>query len=200
MRNNQPVTGREYQFPHGKTVISYTNLKGQITRANDAFIDLSGFTQAELMGQPHNLVRHPDMPTEAFRDMWDTLKKGRPWSGLVKNRRKDGDHYWVRAYASPLADGTGYVSVRVAASRQEISAAEQLYTEMRNDNRIRLDEGRLVSNNVLAKFFRLITNINIVTRLWLLAANGVSGFFVAIAAEWYGLDEAAIAEKCSPPI
>ncbi|QWY74912.1 MAG: PAS domain-containing protein [Ferrovum myxofaciens] len=75
MRNNQPVTGREYQFPHGKTVISYTNLKGQITRANDAFIDLSGFTQAELMGQPHNLVRHPDMPTEAFRDMWDTLKK-----------------------------------------------------------------------------------------------------------------------------
>ncbi len=77
MRNNQPVSGREYPFPQGKTVISYTNLKGQITRANDAFIDLSGFTKAELMDQPHNLVRHPDMPSEAFRDMWDTLKKGR---------------------------------------------------------------------------------------------------------------------------
>ncbi|HEY8887681.1 MAG TPA: PAS domain-containing methyl-accepting chemotaxis protein [Gallionella sp.] len=187
MRNNQPVSGREYPFPQGKTVISYTNIKGQITRANDAFIDLSGFTKAELMDQPHNLVRHPDMPPEAFRDMWDTLKKGRPWSGLVKNRRKDGDHYWVRAYASPLADGTGYVSVRVAASRQEISAAEQLYTEMRDDKRIRLDEGQLVSNNVLAKIFRPIANISIAARLWLLAANGVSGFFVAIAAEWYGL-------------
>lgn len=123
MRNNQPVTGREYPFPQGKTVISYTNLKGQITRANNAFIELSGFTKEELMGQPHNIVRHPDMPPEAFRDLWDTLKKGRPWSGLVKNRRKDGDHYWVRAYASPLADGSGYVSVRVAASHQETSAA-----------------------------------------------------------------------------
>lgn len=86
MRNNQPVTGREYPFPQGKTVISYTNLKGQITRANDAFVELSGFTVDELIGQPHNLVRHPDMPEEAFRDLWDTLKKGRPWSGLVKNR------------------------------------------------------------------------------------------------------------------
>jgi len=78
MRNNQPVSGREYPFPHGKTVISYTNLKGQITRANEAFIELSGFTKEELMDQPHNLVRHPDMPPEAFRDLWDTLKKGRP--------------------------------------------------------------------------------------------------------------------------
>lgn len=145
MRNNQPVSGREYPFPQGKTVISYTNIKGQITRANDAFVELSGFTVDELIGQPHNLVRHPDMPEEAFRDLWDTLKKGRPWSGLVKNRRKDGDHYWVRAHASPLADGSGYVSVRVAASREEVTAAEQLYTKMRSDSSIKLDEGLVLA-------------------------------------------------------
>ncbi|MDO8207431.1 MAG: PAS domain-containing methyl-accepting chemotaxis protein [Gallionella sp.] len=187
MRNNQPVTGREHPFPQGQTVISYTDLKGQITRANDAFVELSGYTREELIGHAHNIVRHPDMPAEAFRDLWDTLKKNRPWSGLVKNRRKNADHYWVRAYASPLADGTGYVSVRVAADRQEINAAEQLYARMRGDNSIRLDEGQLVSNTVLAKIFRPITRISIAARLWLLAANGIVGFVAAIAGGWYGL-------------
>ncbi len=188
MRNNQPVSGREFPFPEGKTVISYTNLKGQITRANAAFVELSGYTRDELIGQPHNLVRHPDMPPEAFRDLWDTLKKGRPWSGLVKNRRKDGDHYWVRAYASPLADGSGYVSVRVAASREEIGAAEQLYAKTNRDARISLDEGQVVSGNALARLSRRFNNISIATRLWLLTANGVAGFILAIAAIWYGLD------------
>lgn len=181
MRNNQPVSGREYPFPQGETVISYTNLKGQITRANEAFIELSGFTKTELIGQPHNTVRHPDMPPEAFRDLWDTVKKGRPWSGLVKNRRKDGDHYWVRAYVSPLADGSGYVSVRVAASRQEISAAEALYARMRNDDSIRLDEGLVIGSSMLAKFMRRIGSLSLATRLWLLAFNGVIGFALAIA-------------------
>jgi aerotaxis receptor len=181
MRNNQPVTGREYPFPQGKTVISYTNLKGQITRANDAFIQLSGFTKEELMGQPHNLVRHPDMPPEAFRDLWDTLKKGRPWSGLVKNRRKDGDHYWVRAYASPLADGSGYVSVRVAASRQEIDAAERLYSQMLHSDNIKLDEGQVVKGNVFAKLMRAI-NLGITARLWLMACSGIAVLMLVIAA------------------
>jgi aerotaxis receptor len=191
MRNNQPVTGREYPFPKGKTVISYTNLKGQITRANDAFIELSGFTKEELMGQPHNLVRHPDMPPEAFRDLWDTLKKGRPWSGLVKNRRKDGDHYWVRAYASPLADGTGYVSVRVAASRQEVDAAERLYSQMQHNEGIKLDEGQLVSDNILAKLMRRI-RIGIAARLWLMACSGIAGLMLVIAAGWFGFSETAL--------
>ncbi|MGA8862354.1 MAG: methyl-accepting chemotaxis protein [Gallionella sp.] len=191
MRNNQPVTGREYPFPQGKTVISYTNLKGQITRANDAFIELSGFTKEELMGQPHNIVRHPDMPPEAYRDLWDTLKKGRPWSGLVKNRRKDGDHYWVRAYASPLADGSGYVSVRVAASHQETSVAENLYANMRNDNGIRLDEGQVVSGNVFARLMRWF-RFGIATKLWLMAFSGVVALILVIAAGWYGLGETTV--------
>lgn len=192
MRNNQPVSGREYPFPQGKTVISYTNLKGQITRANESFVELSGFTREELLGQPHNLVRHPDMPPEAFRDLWNTLKNGRPWSGLVKNRRKDGDHYWVRAYASPLADGTGYVSVRVAATRQEINAADQLYAQMRNDDGIRLDEGQPVGGSVLARLVRRAGNTGIATRLRLMAGSGIAGFILLVSAGRYGLDETAV--------
>lgn len=144
MRDNQPVTHREFFFPFGKTIVSYTNLDGTITRVNEGFVELSGFSRKELIGQPHNLVRHPDMPPEVFRDMWSTLKKGRSWSCLVKNRRKNGDYYWVRANVSPLADGTGFVSVRTEASREEISAAEQLYSRMRNDQSIRMDEGHPV--------------------------------------------------------
>ncbi len=195
MRNNQPVTGREYAFPQGKTVISYTDLKGKITRANETFIELSGFLKEELIGQPHNIVRHPDMPTEAFRDVWDTLKKGRPWSGLVKNRRKNGDHYWVRAYASPLADGTGYVSVRVAASRQEIEAAERLYAQMRADQNIKLDEGQVVNNGVFAKLAATFNNMRIVSRLWLLSISGLMGFVLAIAIGWQGLSSSTKALK-----
>jgi len=190
MRNNQPVTGREYPFPQGQTVISYTNQKGQITRANEAFIALSGFTEKELMGQPHNLVRHPDMPPEAFRDLWDTIKKGRPWSGLVKNRRKDGDHYWVRAYASPLADGSGYVSVRVAATRQEISAAESLYARMQNDDRIKLDEGQLAPRSLLGKLGSMFGNMRMVSRLWSLSLSALAGFVVAITVGWLGVNSA----------
>ena len=187
MRNNEPVTGREYPFPQGQTVISYTDLKGQITRANNIFIELSGFSKEELIGKPHNLVRHPDMPPEAFRDMWDTLKKGRPWSGLVKNRRKDGDHYWVRAYASPLADGSGYVSVRVAPSREEITFTENLYSKMRSNESVHLDEGLVVSNNAFAKFIRPLSKLSIAARLWLLIANGIVGFGVAFAGEFFHL-------------
>ncbi len=186
MRNNQPVTGREHPFPNGKTVISYTNLKGQITRANDEFVELSGFTLAELLGQPHNLVRHPDMPSEAFRDLWETLKKGRPWSGLVKNRRKNGDHYWVRAYASPLADGTGYVSVRVAATRKEVTAAEELYARMRSNAGIKLDEGQVVSSGPFAKFGHYLDGIRIAPRLWSLAASGLACFAFAVVVGWFG--------------
>ncbi len=186
MRNNQPVTGREYPFPHGQTVISYTNLKGQITRANKAFIELSGFTKEELIGQPHNIVRHPDMPPEAFRDLWATLKKGRPWSGLVKNRRKDGDHYWVRAYASPLADGSGYVSVRVAASRDEIDSAEMIYARMRQGGTDYLDEGIVLKRSLWPGIGTRLKGMSIAARLWALSLTGVAGFALTIVAKFQG--------------
>ncbi|MFP3498148.1 PAS domain-containing protein, partial [Pseudomonas sp. SIMBA_059] len=95
---------------------------------------MSGFSTDELVGQPHNVVRHPDMPKEAFADMWATLKNGEPWTALVKNRRKNGDHYWVRSNTVPVmrnGQPTGYMSVRTKASRDEIAAADALYRAFR---------------------------------------------------------------------
>ena len=134
MRVNQPVTQREYEFPDNATLMSTTDTQSHIQYANAAFIEVSGFTREEIAGQPHNLVRHPDMPVEAFADMWATLKGGEPWTALVKNRRKNGDHYWVRANAVPVVRNgrpAGYMSVRTKASRDEIAATEQFYREVR---------------------------------------------------------------------
>ena len=130
MRNNQPVTHQEFAFSDDATLMSTTDLNSYITYANDAFIEVSGFTPEEINGQPHNMVRHPDMPPEAFADMWATLKQGLPWTALVKNRRKNGDHYWVRANAIPVKrNGAvhGYMSVRTKPTREEINEAEALY-------------------------------------------------------------------------
>jgi aerotaxis receptor len=134
MRDNQPVTQHEYALPGDVTLMSTTDAQSRITYANEAFAQVSGYTLEELQGQPHNLVRHPDMPAEAFADMWVTLKGGEPWTALVKNRRKNGDHYWVRANATPVVrDGrpAGYMSVRTGASREEITAAEAMYRDFR---------------------------------------------------------------------
>lgn len=136
MRVNTPVTQREFPIPDGVTLVSTTDLKGKITYANDAFVAVSGYTREELYGKPHNMIRHPDMPPEAFRDMWATLQAGSPWSAMVKNRRKDGDHYWVMANATPiLNDGKpeGYMSVRTRPTREEINGAEELYKRMREE-------------------------------------------------------------------
>lgn len=96
MRTNLPITQVEYSYASDDLLISRTNLKGEITYANPAFVAVSGFELEELLGANHNLVRHPDMPPAAFKDFWETIQQGKPWSGLVKNRRKNGDHYWVR--------------------------------------------------------------------------------------------------------
>jgi aerotaxis receptor len=114
--------------------MSTTDTDSRLTYANEAFIGVSGFTNEELMGQPHNIVRHPDMPREAFADMWSTLKSGAAWTALVKNRRKDGDHYWVRANATPIVRGgrvVGYMSVRTRPGDDEVQAAEALYRDFR---------------------------------------------------------------------
>lgn len=134
MRNNQPVTQREFDFPANATLMSTTDTQSYITYANAAFIAVSGFELDEIIGQPHNMVRHPEMPAEAFADMWATLKAGRSWTAVMKNRRKDGDHYWVRANAAPVVrDGqvAGYMSVRTKPSRTEIEGAETLYRAFR---------------------------------------------------------------------
>jgi aerotaxis receptor len=133
LKVNLPVTQNEVPFPKGRYVVSRTDLKGSITYANDTFVDLSGFSQDELIGKNHNLVRHPDMPAAAFQNLWDTVKEGRPWRGIVKNRCKNGDFYWVEALVVPLRkdDRTiGYMSVRTEPSRAQVSEAEALYRQL----------------------------------------------------------------------
>ncbi|MBN9420820.1 MAG: Tar ligand binding domain-containing protein, partial [Candidatus Accumulibacter sp.] len=127
---NQPVTNNEIVLRDETLIVSKTNLKGQITYINKDFLDISGFPEAELIGEPHNIVRHPDMPAEAFEDFWRDLKAGRPWTGLVKNRCKNGDFYWVLATATPIREGgqiTGYLSVRRKPTAQQVEAAERAY-------------------------------------------------------------------------
>ncbi|MDX5628842.1 MULTISPECIES: methyl-accepting chemotaxis protein [unclassified Brenneria] len=134
MRLNTPVTQQEYLLDMDTILMSTTDTKSHITYANSAFINVSGFSESELLNQPHNIVRHPDMPVEAFADMWFTLKQGDSWTGLVKNRRNNGDYYWVRANVTPVYHQnqlTGYISVRNTPSADEIKLVEPLYAAMK---------------------------------------------------------------------
>ena len=148
MKINMPVSNVESELPAGEFIYSSTDLKGVIIEANEAFAKVSNFTREEMIGQSHNIVRHPDIPPEAFEDMWRDLKVGRPWRGVVKNRRKDGGFYWVVANVSPVReDGkvVGYQSVRGRPSREEITAAEAAYKRIKaGDKSIYVDHGRVI--------------------------------------------------------
>ena len=133
MRTNHPVSGREVAVGETANILSTTDLKGTITYANADFVAISGFSEAELLGQPHNIVRHPDMPEPAFADLWATLRSGKSWMGIVKNRCKNGDHYWVSAFATPVSrngETIEYQSVRTRAQPEQIRNAEALYAKL----------------------------------------------------------------------
>ncbi len=134
MRVNEPIFDHEVEMREGEVIVSRTDAGGRIVFVNKAFIDISGFSEKELVGSPHNLVRHPHMPKEAFADLWKTIKSGRPWEGLVKNRAKDGSFYWVRANVTPVTEAgaiKGYISIRTKPSRGQVAAAEQAYAAIR---------------------------------------------------------------------
>ncbi|WP_027854818.1 methyl-accepting chemotaxis protein [Marinobacterium litorale] len=140
MKTNLPVTDRAVTFPADTNILSTTDLKGSITYVNDAFVDISGFSASELLHKNHNIVRHPDMPPAAFRLMWDRLKSGDSWMGIVKNRCNNGDYYWVNAYATPIKeDGkiVEYQSVRTKPSEEEVKRADQLYARLRQGKSFR---------------------------------------------------------------
>lgn len=133
-----PATDRGVAVPTGQRLISTTDLKGRITYANDIFCRVSGFSRQEMLGRPHNIVRHPDMPPAAFANLWQRLKADQSWHGMVKNRCKNGDHYWVDAYITPIYQNgskIGYQSVRTRPTEEQIQTAEKLYAGIRNDKK-----------------------------------------------------------------
>ena len=154
MRVNTPVTEVERHFNEGDSIVSKTDLKGRITYINRTFVDVSGFSEDELLGKAHNIVRHPDMPPEAFEDLWNTLKAGKPWRGLVKNRCKNGDYYWVEANANPIRENgqvIGYMSLRTRPSRDQVAWAENTYRMVREGKakHLTIKEGRVVRRGIL---------------------------------------------------
>jgi methyl-accepting chemotaxis protein/aerotaxis receptor len=149
MRVNEPITQQEHEVPDGDPLVSRTDTGGRITFVNRVFTAVSGFSEQELLGSSHNIVRHPHMPVAAFANLWATIKAGHPWDGLVKNRTKTGDFYWVRANVTPVVENdriAGYISIRSKPTRAQIDAAEHAYTAIREGNakRLELRAGELV--------------------------------------------------------
>ncbi|MEQ1635385.1 MAG: methyl-accepting chemotaxis protein [Methylococcales bacterium] len=189
MKLNQPVTQSEIQVSESDMLVSKTDLKGIITYANPAFIKISGYSERELIGKAHNLVRHPDMPPEAFADLWANCKAGKPWTGVVKNRSKSGDYYWVVANVAPIFEGNnpiGFMSVRGKPSRQQIESAENAYRLFREGkaNGLLISQGTVVKNNLLWKIKHMFQKTPIGTRL-----NALLGMalFVAVVLGGLGL-------------
>ena len=156
-----PVTNNEIFFDDAEFMLTKTDLRGVITYANQDFVKISGFSEAELVGSSHNIVRHPDMPEEAFEDMWRNLKEGKPWTGMVKNRTKAGDYYWVKANAAPIVENgvvTGYLSARRKPTRQQVEAAADAYRLFKEGkaNGLAISDGHVVRNSM---FFKLKTRL-----------------------------------------
>jgi aerotaxis receptor len=186
MKNNLPVTQVEVPFPRGRYIVSRTDLKGITTYANDTFVDISGFAREELIGKNHNVVRHPDMLPGAFAWLWDTIKEGRPWRGMVKNRAKNGDFYWVDALVVPVLKNNqtiGYMSVRTEPSRQQIADAEALYRQLKEGKASIPKPSFWMRVSLDAKLTGLI--------LWLMLAQAVSVAFHLLGAS-SGLSPQAI--------
>jgi len=131
---HKDVIDKEVSLNANDELVSITDKRGIITYANETFIKISGFSEQELVTHNHNIVRHPDMPAEAFKELWDKLKAGESWRGIVKNRCKDGSYYWVDAFVSPLYEKgqiTGYQSVRIKAKPEYITNAQKLYSQIK---------------------------------------------------------------------
>ncbi|RUR42332.1 methyl-accepting chemotaxis protein [Vreelandella populi] len=194
MRNNQPVTQREYVVNDEAVLISRSDLKGRVTFANSTFVEVSGYTRDELLGAGHNLLRHPDMPEAAYADFWKTIQSGATWQGIVKNRRKNGDYYWVSATVAPLKDGdrvVGYTSVRRKVSPEAVAQAAPVYAEMRekgSSRRFRLAQGALKRKGLAGLWSRFnLTSLR--AKLVTMAAVALTLLCLAGGLGIYGLIE-----------
>jgi PAS domain S-box-containing protein len=173
MRNNQPVTQNEVHFSEDDQLVSTTDLKGVITGVSPVFVSISGFTEQELIGQSHNVIRHPDMPPQAFRSLWETVKAGRTWNGRVKNRCKNGDYYWVDAHVSAIIDNghiVGYRSLRFKPSRAQVDEASKLYAD--------INAGRIKDPFKQGKIKALLSDIKLWQKIMILVMLAVMMFAV----------------------
>ncbi|GEN29457.1 hypothetical protein HVA01_31030 [Halovibrio variabilis] len=197
MRDNQPVTQREYALSDETVLISRSDLKGNITYANPTFVEVSGYSRDELIGAPHSLLRHPDMPEAAYADFWKTIQAGATWQGVVKNRRKNGDHYWVHATVAPLRDGerlVGFTSVRRKASAKAVDRAEKIYAEIREKGKSRhyaLANGTLRRKGLTGMLSRFqisslkakLTSMVVASLLLLCLSGGLGVYAVMVSGE-----------------
>ena len=184
MRLNMPVTDVEFPLADGKTIVSTTNLFGKIEYANTYFIEVSGYTEDELIGAPQNILRHPDMPASAFEDLWTTIKAGLPWRGMVKNRRKNGDYYWVMANVTPVIEKgqpIGYMSVRTKPSRAQVAEATKLYAlERAKPGSVKLSQGTPITSSLFSLTQKFSMTLR--TRIIMLAQIVSLGIIGAVAA------------------
>ncbi len=182
MRSNLPVTHIEYVLEDGEAPTSKTDVHGNITHVNRDFVNVSGYGEDELIGAPQNIVRHPDMPAEAFADMWRAIGSGKAWTGLVKNRCKNGDHYWVEASVAPIVENgktVGYASVYGKPEREQAQAAEAAYREIKaGATTLAIHDGEWGRRSFVQRC-RLLKNLSLKTML-AIAAGAVGVLFAGI--------------------
>ena len=203
MRINLPVVDQEYDYPARQILVSMTDTRVYISHANAAFFETSGYTAGELIGQNHNVIRHPDMPPEGFRDLWRTVGRGHAWTGLVKNRRKDGSYYWVRANVMPIMENgkpVGYLSVRTKPDREDVRATAALYQRLNEETQsgrpsFHLERGQVrwhglkgLFTGLVARWFDLSVTLRLAMALAMVAALGMVPWGLMV---WFDLSNVA---------
>ncbi|BBN60546.1 methyl-accepting chemotaxis protein [Hydrogenovibrio marinus] len=199
-------TGKEYILPNDLVILSTSDMFGNIIDYNEGFREASGYDDKELVGKPHNILRHPDMPKEAFKDFWETIKAGHPWQGVVKNKCKNGDYYWVMANATPIIENgkiTGYLSVRYPATEQQKQSASKLYADIKagkasfpwTKQDSKLKQLLLPSISVLVTFLTIIA-LGFNSELTTLSASLIALSLISISsAAWFTLKSLGISSK-----
>lgn len=201
MRINLPITDNEYPIDDDTLILSTTDTKGRISFINPTFVEVSGYTEEELIGKAHNIVRHPEVPSEVFEDLWRTLKAGLPWTGLIKNRRKNGDYYWVLGNATPIKENgnvTGYLSVRTKPTRELIETVSPLYQQFIDGkaHHLAIEKGQIIRTDFIGK---ITASFRMTTHKRLIAATCIPVLLLACVggAGWWGLTQEAAASWLS---
>lgn len=192
MKTNLPITDKEVTFGKEAKLTSMTDLKGTITFANDDFSKVSGYSHDELIGKNHNIVRHPEMPPAAFDNLWQSLKSGKTWMGMVKNRCKNGDYYWVDAFVTPLSKNgevVGYESTRKVPSERTLKYAKALYKSINEGKKVKLKGLSFLHKQIItgSAFQLFISATLFLTGLLSLPVAGLA--WVAISLVWVGISK-----------